>query len=67
MASDVRGQLHREPIHHDVAEEEAELERARDERRWMRRRSGVRRRDDDEVESAGELGPAVFAGGNSTF
>ena len=41
MASDVHGQLYQELIHHDVAEEEAESERARDERRWMQRQSEV--------------------------
>ena len=67
MASDVRGQLHRELIHHDVAEEEAESERARDERRRMWRRTRVRTRDYNKAESAGEIGPAVYVGGDSVF
>ena len=67
VASDVHGQLHREPIHHDVVEEEVELERTCDERRQMRCRRRVRRHDYDKAERAREIGSAVYVGRDSAF
>ena len=67
MASDVHGQLHQEPIHHDIAEEAAESERTRYERRQMQCQSGVQRHDYDESESAREIGLAVYVGEDPMF
>ena len=67
MASDVPGQLHRDLFHHDEVKEEVELECACDERRWMWRQSGVQRRDYNEVEIAGEIGPTVYVGRDFEF
>lgn len=67
MARDVHSQVHREPIHHDVAEEEVESECARNERRQMQHRREVQRCDYDEAESTREIWSAVYVGGDSAF
>jgi hypothetical protein len=66
-ASDVCGQLRREPILHDVAKKEAKSECAHDKWWWIRRQSRVRRHDSDEAESTREIGSAVYVGGDSAF